>query len=75
MAMPIIEVAIGTPDGIQQFFQTSRPYRPRSVQYFLNGQAKRADWADGWTEMGGSNVRLRVAPKANDVVQFLYVPL
>jgi len=50
-------------------FQTSHPYVPGSVRIFLNGQLKRADFADGWIELGYDKVQLALPPLVGDVVQ------
>jgi hypothetical protein len=73
MAVPVFEVAIGTVNGISTIFGTAAPYRPGSVQVFLNGQLKRQDFTDGWTELGAQQVQLNEAPEIGDVVQIYYV--
>ena len=69
----------GAVNGINTVFETPDPYVPGSVRVFVNGQLKRADLEDGWTELGGRRVRLAEAPKAApgavDVVQAYYEPL
>jgi hypothetical protein len=76
MSLPVvIEPAVGTANGTNQLFETNVPYKPGSVVMFLNGQAKRQDHDDGWTELGGKKVHLKVAPRTQDVVFFYYIPI
>ena len=67
--MERIEVLSGAVNGLNNVFQTSQPYVPGSVRIFLNGQLKRADFADGWIELGYDKVQLALPPLAGDVVQ------
>lgn len=64
-----IEVLGGGVNGVNNVFQTSSPYVPGSVRIFLNGQLKRADFADGWIELGYDKVQLALPPLVGDVVQ------
>jgi hypothetical protein len=69
-----IEVAQGPVNGVNCDFYTSAPYIQGSTEVFLNGQAKRKDWEDGWMEMGARRVRLKQAPQTGDVVEVYYRP-
>jgi hypothetical protein len=79
--LPKFEVASGVVDGVNQIFSVSSPYSPNSVAVFLNGQLKRADFADGWVELSPSTglVQLLIAPlpgdgeNPDDVVQIFYL--
>lgn len=78
MAIPRFEVAIGVSDGVNLLFYTPTPYLPGSVAVFLNGQLKRADFTDGWTEANPvtGEVALLIAPLGGvppDVVQIFYL--
>jgi len=69
----IIEPAVGTPNGTRTIFETRTAYLPGSVKVFLNGFVMRADYADGWTELGGRKIQLKEAPQIRDVVQIFYL--
>ena len=76
MAFPgKFEVASGAIDGVNTAFTVSSAYRPGSVAVFLNGQLKRRDFLDGWTETtpGAGLVTLTEAPIDGDVVQIFFV--
>jgi len=68
-----IEVMAGAVNGVNVVFQTSAPYVPGSVRVFVNGQLKRADFADGWIELGYDKVRLALAPVVGDVLQAYFL--
>lgn len=74
MGLPSFEVATGVIDGINTVFTVSAAYRPRSTAVFLNGQLKRADYADGWaeTDPAAGVVTLFEAPLEGDVVHVFY---
>lgn len=69
------EVASGVIDGVNTTFTISAPYVPLSVNVFLNGQLKRRDFADGWTETNPAAgvITLAEPPIDGDVVQVFYV--
>ena len=69
----VIEPAVGIPNGSRTIFETSISYIPGSVKVFINGLVMRADYADGWTELGGRKIQLKEAPQSRDVVQFYYL--
>lgn len=71
----VIETATGPVNGVNRDFYVSVQYVPGSTEVFLNGQAKRKNWVDGWTEMGPNYVRLNQAPQPGDVVQVYFRPL
>lgn len=81
MATPRFEVAIGVVDGANLIFYTPTPYLLGSAAVFLNGQLKRADFADGWVESNPSlgEVTLLQPPQPaafgnpDDVVQVFYL--
>lgn len=70
----IIEPATGTVDGLNTVFQVSAPYVAGSVEVFLNGQAKRKDYDDGWLELGSNKIKMKQPPEAGDVIQVFYRP-
>lgn len=76
---PLIQPLLGAIDGSNQVFDTPAPYVPGSVRVFINGQLKTKDLVDGWTELGGTKVRLKEPPQVlsgyADVVQAYYIPL
>ena len=69
------EVASGTIDGVNTVFTVSSAYQPNSVAAFLNGQLKRKDFADGWSETNPATgeVTLAEAPRVGDVVQVFFI--
>jgi hypothetical protein len=71
----VIEVALGVADGMNQVFQTPRPYVPGSVQVFIDGQLQRVDYDDGWIELGGRKFQMKIAPVADSDVQVYYRPI
>ena len=70
---PIFEVALGTPNGVTTVFGTTAPYKPGSVQVFMNGALRRQDFQDGWIEIGSQQVKLKEAPRVGDTVQIYYI--
>jgi len=57
------------PDGVTTDFDFGFVYVPGSTSIWINGRRKIAAWDDGWTELGGSTVRLKEAPLSGDTVQ------
>lgn len=74
-AQPRFEVPAGIINGSNRVFYTSVVYRPGSVMVFLNGQLKADLLDDGWFELGTNKVRLKEAPRTEDVLQFYYIPV
>jgi hypothetical protein len=72
LGQPYIELAIGTPNGVETVFETSAPYMPGTVQVFVNGLLRRKDFADGWSEVGSQKVKLTEAPLTGDTIQIYY---
>jgi hypothetical protein len=70
----VIEIASGLVDGLNTVFQLAAPYISGSVEVFLNGQAKRQDYDDGWSELGGNKIQMKQPPELGDVVQVFYRP-
>lgn len=76
MAAPsVLEVAVGPVNGVNKNFSVSASYAPGSTQVWINGQMKRRDFEDGWTELGSNKLQLGQAPQVGDVVQVWYRPL
>jgi hypothetical protein len=75
MNWPRFEVALGVVDGLNVVFSVSSAYQPLTVAVFLNGQLKRRDFADGWTETNPTAgiVTLAEAPIPGDVVQIFFI--
>lgn len=71
---PIIETPVGPVNGTNKLFVTSMGYIPKTPVVFLDGQAKRRDWDDGWFELGSGKIEMKLAPEAGSVVQVYYVP-
>ena len=73
--IPRFEVAVGLIDGVNTTFSVSRAYSPQSLAVYLNGQLKRADYADGWieTSAAGKIFDLKVPPQVGDDVQAFYL--
>jgi hypothetical protein len=72
---PVIEVAIGAPDGSNLDFYTSSSYLPGTTVVFLNGIALVASLDNGWIEQGNKRIHFKQAPSQGDVVQLYYVPI
>lgn len=74
MAIPRFEVAFGAIDGFNTVYSVSTGYRPASTAVFLNGQLKRADFTDGWTETDpvAGVITLNEPPLEADVVQVFF---
>ena len=70
----VIEIATGLIDGVNTVYQVSTSYVSGSVQVFLNGQAKRQDFADGWSELGGNKIKMAQPPEGGDVLQVYFRP-
>lgn len=70
---PVIEPAVGVPNGVRTDFETTASYLPGSVKVFVNGLVMRADYVDGWIELGAKKIRLKEPPQDRDVVQFFYL--
>jgi hypothetical protein len=75
MPSTVIEVAAGPIDGFNKSFTVTAMYVPGSLQVWLNGLLLRKDYADGWTEQGSNQFKMKEAPLAGDVVQAYYRPL
>lgn len=78
MSFPHFEPLIGVVDGVNTTFYTSVPYRPLSTAVFLNGQLKRADFEDGWSEVdpAAGRIDLKEAPLSTaytDVLQAFFL--
>lgn len=63
---------IGTPDGGLLNFQTQHPYQIGSLRVLINGMFRKAELDDGFLELGGSDFRMKVAPKAGDTIWAFY---
>jgi hypothetical protein len=70
---PVIEIAVGLVDGINNLFQTTNPYIFGSTQVFINGLITVPLNADGWVEVPPSVIILNEAPRVGDVVQVYYL--
>jgi hypothetical protein len=79
MPVPHYEVPSGVIDGVNTVYTVSVAYQPGSVAVFLNGQLKRQDLDDGWTETNPATgeVTLTEAPrsigKCPDVLQIFFL--
>lgn len=75
MPSAIIEQAVGAVDGANRTFKVSAMYVPGSLQVWVNGQLKRQDLEDGWTELGNNKFRLNEAPASGSIVQAFFRPV
>ena len=75
MPSTVIEAAMGPIDGVNTSFTVSAMYVPGSLQVWLNGQLKRKDFTDGWSEQGSNKFKMNEAPLPGDVVQAYFRPL
>lgn len=75
MALPRFEVATGLVDGVNTTFHVSVAYLGGTLAVFLNGQLKRASFADGWVESSPSTgfFQMKEAPLDGDVVQAFFI--
>jgi len=75
VGIPRYAVGVGAIDGVNLVFTVSTAYVPGSTAVFLNGQLKRADFDDGWTETSPATgtVTLTEAPLLGDVVQIFFI--
>jgi hypothetical protein len=70
----LFQIPTGAINGVNRVFATQGPYLLGSTQVFLNGQAKVAAFADGWVELGGNRISMKVAPETGDILQVYYQP-
>lgn len=75
MPLPRFEVAVGPVDGVNTIFRVSTAYLPGTLAPFLNGQLKRADYDDGWTEADPptGEFKLNEPPLVGDDVQAFFL--
>lgn|SRR4030042_5584135 len=72
MSDSILAEAVGIIDGVNVDFDTTAPYVVGSVYAFLNGVLVQQSGDEGPIEMGGTAVRMRVAPKLRDTLHFVF---
>jgi len=60
------------PDGVTVDFNTSVAYKPGTVSVWQNGIRLIGSWDDGWTEQGGTIIRMLIAPLTGDTLQAEY---
>lgn len=75
MSIPVIEIPVGSINGVNRTFRVSSDYRSGTVQVWLNGLMHRKEGADGWSELGRNRVRLHEAPRSGDMVQIYFIPI
>lgn len=75
MSFPVIEIPVGSINGVNRTFRVSSDYRPGTTQVWLNGLMHRREGQDGWSELGGNKVQLHEAPRSGDVVQIYFLPI
>jgi hypothetical protein len=75
VALAHFEVGKGVINGLNRVFTVSLPYIGGTTAVFYNGQLKRRDYNDGWSETDPISgvVTLDIAPLIGDVVQVFYV--
>lgn len=72
MSDAVLEVATGVIDGVNVDFTTSVAYFPGTLHAYLNGLLVERDGDEGPIEIGGVDVRMRLAPQINDTLHFWY---
>lgn len=72
--VPTKETATPAPDGVTTDFSVTAAYNPRSVSVWHNGIKLEPDLDDGFTELGGSTFRMKIAPLTEDTIQAEYDP-
>jgi len=72
MSEPILAEAIGTIDGVNVDFNTPSAYWPGTLFAYINGTLVREIDDDGPIEMGGTDVRMKLAPEVGDTLHFYY---
>ena len=75
MASSVIEVVSGPIDGVNKQFTVSAMYLTGTLQVWLNGQLKRRDLVDGWSELGANKFEMNEPPEVGDVVQVWFRPI
>jgi hypothetical protein len=50
-------------------------YTPGSVQVFRNGLLLEPSFADGFIELGGKKIQMKIAPEPGEVLQAYYLPV
>ena len=63
----------GVTNGFNTLFTTPSSYAPGSLVVFLNGQALIRTNNDGWIELGGNRIQMKIAPTAGDDLQAYYL--
>lgn len=74
MLLPVIEEAIGEPNGYLSVFYTKKPYRPGTLVVFLNATSLVAAGDNGWIETGNNSFKLKEVPLPGDVIMVYYIP-
>lgn len=67
--LQVKETLTPDPDGVTTDFSCSQPYVPDSVSVWVNGRRKVDFLDDGFLELGGTTIRLKIAPLTGDTVQ------
>ena len=70
---PVKEGLTPSPDGVIVDFYTSRDYVFATVSLWLNGLRQEPE--GNFLELGGSLIRLTVAPELEDSIQAQYDPV
>lgn len=68
----VIESLTPEPDGVTVDFETSVAYKADTVSVWQNGLRLIRDWDDGFSEIGGTTVRMGEAPLTGDTLQVEY---
>ena len=72
MTEPVLAEAIGVIDGINVDFNTPVAYQPGTLFAYLNGVLVQQSGTEGPIEMGGTDVRMREAPRIDDTLHFYF---
>lgn len=75
MPQLIVEPLTGIIDGVNTTFSTSGTYTPGTIKVFLNGQLKRKEFDDGFIELGGTQIQMKIPPEPMDDLQARYISL
>jgi len=68
------ELLTPAPDGGIVNFQTSQAYELGHVQLWRNGMLLASGAANGYTELGGTNIQFNEAPGIGDTLEVRYNP-
>jgi hypothetical protein len=65
----------GTIDGVNKVFTTPSPYVADTVALWVNGVLLAGPLDNGFIELGGDQIEIKVAPQPGDTLQAIYEPI